>query len=57
MTLEQIKDKLANEHYSCPFWNWLPIEKQAMLVDHVATEYALEQINGHLKEIDEPCVK
>lgn len=41
MTLQEIKDNLANEHYSCPFWNWLPESKQAMLVDIVAREYSV----------------
>lgn len=39
-TLEQIKDELANEHYSAPFWIFLKDYQRAMLVDLVAIEYA-----------------
>ncbi len=45
MTLEEIKDQLANEHYSTPFWIFLKDYQRAMLVDLVAIAYAKEQIN------------
>ena len=57
MTLEQIKDNLANEHYSVPYWIWLNDYQRSCLVDLVAIQYALAQLNEHLKEIDEPCAK
>lgn len=41
MTLQEIKDKLALEHYRQPFWNLLSEHKQAMLVDIVAREYSV----------------
>jgi len=50
-TLEEIKDQLANEHYSTPFWFCLSEVKKAMLVDLVAIEYAKEQINQLQKSL------
>lgn len=49
MTLTELKDKLALEHYQQPFWFLLSEHQQAMLVDHVAIEYALSELN-ELKE-------
>lgn len=45
MNLEEIKDKLANEHYRTPFWMLLTEHQQAMLADDVAIEYALQEVN------------
>jgi len=45
MTLEEIKDNLANEHYSTPYWIWLNDSQRALLVDLVAIEFAKETVN------------
>lgn len=46
MTLTEIKDKLALEHYRQPFWFLLSEHQQAMLVDHVALSYAINEIDS-----------
>lgn len=51
MTLQEIKDKLALEHYMQPFWFLLSNHQQAMLVDAVATAYAIEQLDGLKKDL------
>ena len=44
MTLTELKDKLALEHYQQPFWFLLSEHQQAMLVDLVATEFVLIEL-------------
>ncbi len=44
MTLTELKDKLALEHYRQPLWNLLSEHQQAMLVDLVATEFVLIEL-------------
>ena len=46
MTLKAIKDKIALEQYSCPLWIFLSEHQRAMLVDQVALEFALSEIEG-----------
>jgi len=46
MTLTELKDKLALEHYQQPFWFLLSEHQQAMMVDHVAIQYALVELNA-----------
>ena len=58
MTLTEIKDKLALEHYQQPFWFLLSEHQQAMLVDHVALSYAIIEIDLLKKSIltNEPTI-
>ena len=51
MTLTELKDKLALEHYQQPFWFLLSEHQQAMLVDHVAIGYALNELSALKNEV------
>jgi len=57
MTLEEIKDQLANEHYSTPYWIWLNDYQRSNLVDHVALKYAIEQVSEFAIDIKETFTK
>lgn len=50
MTLEEIKDQLAKDNYSVPMWIWLNDGQRSSLVDLVAIQFALQQVNNLRKE-------
>lgn len=52
MTLEEIKDEFALQHYMTPNWMLLSDSQKANLVDVVAIKYAMQEVKEFSESVN-----